>query len=152
MSWPGHLGQQVEQADGEGGDRRGGADRDGPQPQVDDVGHRVPPGVPERFTDQQEHEQPADQEADGVEEAVVPGEGDDARDAEERGGRQVVAADRDAVLPAGKVAAAGVVVGRGFVLPRRADGDDQGHQDEEREDGEVDRGGADGCRGGLGHQ
>ena len=106
-----HLGQQVEDRDDDGRRRGGGADRALPHPVGELVGHRVAAGVAQQLGDQQQRDQPGDQEADRVEEAVVAGERDGAGDAEERRGRHVVAADGEAVLEAAEGAAAGVVVG-----------------------------------------
>src|SRR5262249_11473876 len=74
-----------------------------------------------------------DQEADGVEEPVVPVEGDQAGDAEERRGRHVVAADRHAVLQAGEGAATGVEVGGVVGTPAGPDRDEERDEDEEPE-------------------
>ena len=109
------------------------ADRGLPHPVRQLVGHRVAAGVAQQLGDQQQRDQPGDQEPDGVEEAVVAVERDRAGDAEERRGRHVVAADRQAVLEAGEGAAAGVVVGGGLVLPGRPEGDAQGQGDDDQE-------------------
>jgi hypothetical protein len=42
------------------------------------VGHRVAAGVAQELGDEQQRDQPSHQEADRVEEAVVPGQGDTA--------------------------------------------------------------------------
>ena len=97
-----HLGQQVEDRHGDRRDACGDAHRPLPHPERQDVGHRVLAAVAQQFRDQQQGHQPGDQEADGVQETVVPGQRDDAGDAEEARGRHVVAADRDAVLRAGQ--------------------------------------------------
>ena len=97
-----HLGQQVEQADGQRGGRRGQPDRTLLQPEAQHVGHRELACVAQQFGDQQQGDQPRDQEADGVQEAVVAVDRDGAGDAEEAGRRQVVTGDRDAVLRSGE--------------------------------------------------
>ena len=102
----GHLGQQVEQAHRQRGGRRGEAHRALLQPEAQHVGHREFACVAQQFGDQQQRDQPGDQEADGVQEAVVAVDRDGACDAEEARGRQVVTGDRDAVLRAGEGAAA----------------------------------------------
>ena len=139
-----HLGQQVEDRHGDGGDRRRGPDRPLPHPERQHVRHRVPAGVAQQFRHQQQRHQPGDQEADRVEEAVVAVERDDAGDAQEGRRRHVVAADRHAVLEAGEGPAAGVEVGGGLGLPAGPDGDRQRdrHEDQEQRDGEVPGGGA----------
>ena len=112
----GHLGQQVEERHGQGGDRRRDADRPLLEPERQHVGHRELAGVAQQLGDQQQRDEPRDEEADGVEEAVVAVDGDGAGDAEERRGRQVVARDGDAVLRAGEGAATGVEVGGALVV------------------------------------
>src|SRR3712207_8945018 len=58
--------------------------------------HRVTRGVAHELGDEQQGDQPGDEEADGVQEAVVAVDGDGAGDAEERRGRQVVTRDGQA--------------------------------------------------------
>src|SRR5262249_7342418 len=98
--------------------------------------------------DEQQRDQPGDQKADRVEEAVVPVQRDDAGDAEEARGRHVVAADRHAVLEAGERPAAGVEVGGVAGLPAGPDRDRQRDEDEDQE--ERDREVAGGRTGALG--
>ena len=133
-----HLGEQVEERDGQRGRRGRGADRALPHPERQHVAHRVLAGVAQQLGDQQQRDQPRDEEADGVEEAVVAVDRDRAGDAEERRGREVVAGDRDAVLRAGEAAARRVEVGRaaGGTLAD-ADHDGQRDHDEQPEDREV---------------
>ncbi len=129
-----HLRQQVEDRDH---DRRGGGslpDRALLHPVGELVGHRVAAGVAEHLGDEQQCDQPGHEEADRVQEAVVAGERDRTGDAEERGRRHVVAADREAVLEAGEAAAAGVVVSGAGGLPARPEGDadrERDHREEE---------------------
>ena len=136
---PRHLGEQVEERDDERRDGRGDADRALAQPEAEHVGHRVLADVAEQLGDEQQGDEPGDEEADGVEEPVVAVDGDGAGDAEERGRRQVVTGDGDAVLPAGEGASAGVVLGGAAVVARRPDDDREGDDDEEGEDADVDR-------------
>ena len=68
------------------------------QPDRHHVGEGVPPEVPERLGDEEEHDRPADQPAGGVDQPVEPGGGDQPRDAEKRRGAHVVAGQREAVL------------------------------------------------------
>src|SRR5690606_26734323 len=72
-------------------------------------------------------------EPDGVQEPVVPVQGDQPGDAEERRGGHVVAADREAVLHAGEGPAAGVEVGGAPGVAARPHGDRQGGGDEGEE-------------------
>ena len=134
----GHLGQQVEDADGEGGDRRGDAHRALLQAEGKHVRHGELAGVAQQFGDQQQGHQPGDQEADRIQEAVVAVDRDGADDAQERGRREVVAGDGGAVLRSGEGPAAGVVVGRGLVVARGLEDHDQGDGDKEAEDADVD--------------
>ena len=69
-----------------------------PQPERDDVGERVLAEVAQRLGDQEQHDRPADQEADRVDQPVEARERDQAGDAEEAGGAHVVAGQRQAVL------------------------------------------------------
>ena len=100
-----HLRQQVEQAYGQRGGRRGHPYRALLEAEAQHVGHREFACVAQQFGDQQQGDQPGDKEADGVQEAVVAVDRDGARDAEEAGGGQVVTGDRDAVLRPGERAA-----------------------------------------------
>ena len=109
-----------------------------PEPEAQHVGHRVFARVAEQFGHQQQCHQPGDQEADGVEEAVVAVDGDGTGDAEEAGRRQVVAGDRDAVLRAGEGVPAGEVLRRVGVAAADADHDEQRDDDERDEDADVD--------------
>ena len=130
-----HLGEQVEDRDddGRGGGRR--TDRALAHPEGELVGHRVAAGVAQHLGDQQQRHQPGDEEADRVEEAVVPAEGDGAGDAEERRRRHVVAADGEAVLDAGEAASAGVEVRRAGGLPAGPEGDADRDRDDREEEG-----------------
>src|SRR5690606_10184225 len=105
----------------------------------EDVAHGVAAGVAQRFGDQQQRHQPGDQEADGVEEAVVAEEGDGARDAEEGRGRHVVAGDGEPVLEGAELAPAGVEVGGALGLAPGPDGDAEGGDDEQREEDDDQR-------------
>ncbi|NCL77824.1 hypothetical protein AIIKEEIJ_05320 [Rhodococcus sp. YH1] len=139
----GHLGEQVEQRHREGGQRGGHTHRTLLEPEAQDIGHGEPAGVAQQFGDEQQGDEPGDEEADGVQESVVAVDGDGAGDAEERRGRQVVAGDREAVLRAGELPAAGVEV-RGL-LGGAAGPDDQAHRhdDECDENRDVEQGVAD---------
>lgn len=78
-----HLGEQVEDRDGDRGDRRGRAHRPLPHPEREHVGHGVPARVAQELRDQQQRHEPSHQEPDRVQEAVIAVQRDDARDAEE---------------------------------------------------------------------
>ena len=134
-----HLGEQVEERDDERRDRCRDAHRALAQPEAEHVRHRVLADVAEQLRDEEQGDEPGDEEADGVEEPVVAVDGDGARDAEERGRREVVAGDGDAVLAAREGTAAGVVLGRTAVVARGPDDDREGDDDEEGEDADVDR-------------
>jgi hypothetical protein len=136
-----HLGEQVEERDDQRRGGRGRADGALPHPERQHVAHREATGVAQQLRDEQQGDEPRDQEADRVQEAVVAVKRDRTRDAEERGGRQVVAGDRDAVLLAGEPAACGVEVRRA-TAGAPADPDDDGERDdhEDQEDHDVEGG------------
>lgn len=129
-----HLGQQVEDRHDDGGDTGGGAHRPLAHPVGEDVAHGVAAGVAQGFGDEQQGYEPGDEEADGVEEAVVAEEGDGAGDAEEGRRRHVVAGDGESVLEGGELPAARVEVRRALGLPAGPDGDAQGRGDEDGEE------------------
>ena len=85
----------------------------------DDVGEGVAAEVAQRLGDQEQDHREADQEADGVDHPVIARRVDEAGDAEERGGRSVVAGEGEAVLDAAQ-AAAGGVKSLAVLVPRRA--------------------------------
>jgi hypothetical protein len=131
-----HLRDQVDDGHADGGQRRRRAHRPLPHPVGQHVGHGVLAGVPQQLGDQDQHGQVGDQPADRVQEAVVAEQRDQPGDAEEAGGRHVVAGDGDAVLPALDAPAGRVEVGGGPGLPRRPDGDAEGDEHEGREQGD----------------
>jgi hypothetical protein len=137
----GHLREQVEERHRQGGGGRRGADRALLHPERQDVAHGETAGVAQQLRDQQQRDQPRDQEADRVEEAVVAVDRDGAGDAQERRRREVVTGDREPVLGAGETPARGVEVGGG--LPRLptvdVEDDPQRHDHERQEDGDVQR-------------
>ena len=139
----GHLGQQVEERHQQRGDRGGRAHRTLAHPEAQDVAHREAADVAQQLGHQQQGGQPGDEEADGVEEAVVAVHRDRPGDPEEGRGRQVVTGDRDAVLGTGERAPGGVVVRGGVGGAADPVDDQQGHHDEEREDPDVQRRAAD---------
>ena len=118
-----HLGDQVEGDDGQRPERRRGAGRPLVEPEGEDVGDRVLARVAHALGQQEHHREERDEEADRVQEPVEAVQVDQARDAEERRGGQVVARDREAVLEAGDLAAGGVERGRAGHALRRPVGD-----------------------------
>ena len=67
----GHLGEQVEERHGEHRDRGGDAHRALLEAVGQHVGHREAAGVAHQLGDEQQRDEPRDEEADRVEEAVV---------------------------------------------------------------------------------
>ncbi len=132
-----HLGEQVEDRHDHGRRRRRRPNRPLPHPVRELVGHRVATGVAQQLGDEEQGHQPGDEEADRVEEAVVPRQGDRAGDAEEGRRGHVVTGDCEAVLRAGERAAAGVVVGGAARLAARPERD----ADRDDHDGDEQRGG-----------
>ncbi len=129
-----HLREQVEDRDDDRRGGRGSAHRALLHPVGQLVRHRVATGVAQQLGNEQEGDQPGHQEADGVEEAVVPVECDQPGDAEERRRGHVVAGDGHAVLEAAEVATAGVEVGGAGALPAgpEGDADGEGHDRQEQ--------------------
>ncbi len=107
-----HLRDQVEDRDDQGRDGGHQLDALGVELGVEGIGEGVLAEALHRFGDQEEGDHPAGQVADRVHPAVVAGRGDHAADAEERGGREVVAGEGDAVGEPVDVAAGGVVAFR----------------------------------------
>ena len=144
-----HLRNQIEGDRYKRAGRRHRADGRGLQTIGGDVGEGEATEVAQRLGHQEHDERPADEEADRVDQAVIAAGVDQRRDAEERGGRHVVARDREAVLEAGNAAARRVeVLGRPRALSRPV-GDAERHDDEGEEDddgvpvGRLDRAGLD---------
>ncbi len=96
----GHLGNEIEEGNGEGAAGCGDSDWLLTQAEGQNVRHGEAAHVTQRLSDQEEGDEPGDEEADGVQEAVVTGHGDRADDAEERSSGEVVTGDREAVLGA----------------------------------------------------
>ena len=136
-----HLRDQIERHHRQRPDRRGHAHRRLPQPKRDDVGEGVFAEIAQRLGDQKHHHRPADQESDRVDQAVEPGERDQAGNAKKARRAHVVAGQRESVLQTGNAAAGGIeMVGTacasgGNVGERQRDGDDNqeaGNRDEVR--------------------
>src|SRR5699024_8692453 len=132
----GHLGDQVEEGDREGRDSGGHTDRLLAQTEGEHVSHGEAADVTQRLGDEQQGDQPGDEEADGVEESVVTAQCDGADDTEERGCRQVVTCDGEAVLGTGEGCSTGVEV-RGF-RGGLAGTHDDGHGDDDEHDEDRD--------------
>ena len=145
-----HLRDQIEGDDDQRSGRRHGPNRRRLEAIGHDVGKGEPAEIAQRLGHQEHDERPADEEADRIDQAVVAEAVDQRDDAEERGGRHVVAGDRQAILEAGDPAARGVeILGRARAL-RRPIGDAEGYDDERQENengvpvGRLDRSGVGG--------
>ncbi|MNI37429.1 hypothetical protein D3C73_915180 [compost metagenome] len=97
----------------------------------DDVGEGVAPQVAQALGHQEGDDRPADKEADDVDETVVALGEDQARQAQQRGGRHVVTGDCQAILKSRDTAAGAVEIGGGAGAPCRPPGDQQGGEDED---------------------
>ncbi len=128
------LRDEVQPADEHDQHARGAADDHRPQPDLREVGQRVRPAAPQRRGDQRQQHQVARGVADRVPQHVEPVGEDQPGDAEERCGREVLAADRGGVPARGDRPRGDVEVpGRpGAAQPERA-GD--GGRDGDRYDG-----------------
>ena len=133
-----HLRHHVARADRQRGDggRRAHWHRAHPIGQY--IRHRVLAGIAHGFCDQEEHRQVRHQPADGVHEAVVPVEGDEPGDAQERRRRHVIARDGQSVLPAGDTTTGGPKLHRGVGAARGPAGDDERDPDHDQEEQQCD--------------
>ncbi len=102
-----------------------------------DVGEGIAPEVAQALRHQEGDDRPADEERHRIDETVVTLGEDQAGQPQQRGGRHVVAGDRQTILKTADAAAGGVEVGGGFGLPGGPPGDRQRphHEDEEHGDG-----------------
>ena len=98
-----------------------------------DVGEGVLAEVAQAFSDQEQDDRPADQEADRVDQAVVAGSEHQGGNTQEGGRRHIVTGDRQTVLEAGDATAGGVEVGRRLAALGGPVGDAQGEADERHE-------------------
>ena len=132
-----HLRDQVEGDDDERTGRGQDADLRLVEPEGGDVGEGELAEVAQPLRDQEQHDRPADKEADGVDQPVEAGGKDEARDAEEARGRHVVAGDGQPVLEAGDAAARDVEIRRRLAARRRPVGDEERaeNEGEEHQDG-----------------
>ncbi len=133
----GDLGHHVDDRDGQcrGGGR--GPHRTLAHPEAEHIAHGEAAGVAGALCDQQQVDQPGDQEADGVQEAVIAVDRDRPGDAQEGRGGQVVTGERDAVLHAAERAARDEVVAGGAPVAHPVH-DEQRDQHEHREHAGVD--------------
>ncbi len=128
-----HLGNHVEDADSDRAERGHRAHGPRTKPISQHVGHRIFPGIAQRFSNDQEHSQVCNQPPDGIHESVVALERDDARDAQERRGAHVIAGDRKTVLPSFDLTIGRKKGARAARAPRRPVGDQQRDADKEKE-------------------
>ena len=131
-----HLRGQVEGGHGNGGQCRDGLGGFRIVAEGQDVTQRVLADVAARLGDHQQHGDVSHQPAHRVHEAVITVKGDQAGDAEEGRGGQVVAGDRPAVLDAGYRATGGVELGGGVGGFRGPERHIHGHGDDQAEHGE----------------
>ncbi len=129
-----HLGDEVEGHDRERADRRQDADGGLVEPEGGDVGEGELAEVAQPLRDEEQHDRPADEEADRVDQPVEARREDQRRDAQEGRRRHVVARDGQRVLARRYRAAGGVEVRGRFGLPCRPVGDAERQQHEEQED------------------
>ncbi|MNM84129.1 hypothetical protein D3C81_962100 [compost metagenome] len=131
-----HLRDQVEGHHGQRAESRQDADLGLAEAVGGHVGEGELAQVAQAFGHQEQDQRPADQEADGVDQAVVTaGEHQGGNTQEGRRGH-VVTGNRQAVLEAGDAAAGGVVVGGGGVALGRPLGDTHREGDEDHEHGD----------------
>ena len=133
-----HLRDQVERHDGQAADRGGDAHRALPQPESHDVGEGVLAEIAQRLGDEKEHDRPADQKPDRVDQPVEPGKRHQAGDAEKAGRAHVIARQRQPVLQPGDGAARRVEVIGAVRLARGPPGDAERQRDEDQETGDRD--------------
>ena len=125
-----HLRDEVDEQHGERAERRGHARGPLAQPEREDVGERVLARVAHPLGEEQQHRQEGDERRHEAHERVDAEEEHEPGEAEERGGRHVVARDRPAVLQAADRAAGGPELGGG----RRPLGRPLGDAERARED------------------
>ena len=132
------LRQQVQPADEDDDERRGGPGAGRAEPQLGEVGQRVGARAAQRGGDQGEQQQVADRVADGEPQRVGPLDEHEPGDAEEARRRQVLPADRAGVPPRPDRAAGHVEVARGARDPGAVGRDEHG---DEHDDGDRGQGG-----------
>jgi hypothetical protein len=116
MSFPApsnHLRNEIERDDGQRADGRQRAHRRRLEAEGGHIGKREAAEIAQSFGDQEEHDGPAHEPADGIDQAVEAGGEHQAGYAEERRGGHEVARDGEAVLEAGDAAACCIEVGGG---------------------------------------
>ncbi len=133
-----HLRDQVERHDRQAADRGGDAHRALPQPECHDVGKGVLAEVAQRLGDEKQHDRPADQKPDRVDQPVEARQRHQAGDAEKAGRAHVVARQREPVLEPGDRAPCRVEVIGAVCLARGPPGDAERQRDENQETGDRD--------------
>ncbi|MCY1422999.1 hypothetical protein D9M71_387020 [compost metagenome] len=128
-----HLRDQVERHHHQRARGRQGADFFLLQTVRRNVGEGVLAQVTQAFGDQEQDDRPADQKADGVDQAIVAGGEHQGGNPQEGGCRHIVTGNGQAVLETGNAPAGGIVVGRRFVALGRPVSDAQGSTDEHHE-------------------
>ena len=111
-----HLSDQVQRNDRQRGTGSQDAHRGLFEAECRHVGKVEAAQVAQALSHQEHHDRPAEQEADGVDHAVIPGDVYQARDTEERGRGDIVAGNGQTVLETGNATARGVEVGSGLGL------------------------------------
>ena len=128
-----HLGDQVEGHHDERARGREDADRLLLEAEGSHVGEGELAQVAQALGHQESDDRPADQEADGVDQAIKTRSHHGRGNAQERGGRHVVARDGQTVLEAGDAATGGVEVGGALGLGGGPLGDEERGHHEQRE-------------------
>ena len=131
-----HLRDQIE---GDGDERAGGrqrADARLVETERGDVGKRVATEIAQALGDEKEHDRPADEKTDRIDQPVVAARVDERGDAEEGGCRHEVAGDRQPVLQPRDTAARGIEIGSRSRAPRRPIGDGERQKREDDEHGD----------------
>lgn len=130
------LGQQVEPADADDEGAREPPYRVRGEPGLGEVGQRVGAGAAQRGGDEQQQHQIAGGVADRVPEHVRALDEDEARDAEEGGGGEVLAADGGRVEAGSYGAGGDVEVGGGAGYAQAEGADEDGRDGDERDGGD----------------
>ena len=124
-----HLRDEVEADDQQRADRREAAHRRLGEAVGGDIGEGVATKVPQPFGHQEQEDRPANEEAGGINEAVIAIRENLRRYAQEGGGRHIVARHGEAVLETGDAAARGIEIRRGTGARGRRLGDPERQAD-----------------------
>ncbi len=125
-----HLRDQVEGHHHQRAGGRKATDRGGGKAVTDHVGEGEAAQVAHALGQQEGQDRPADNEADGIDQAIETGQHHHRGDAQEGRGGHEVAGDRQAILEAGDAATAGVEIAGRTGPPGGPLGDAQGGQHE----------------------